>query len=160
VATREALLQAALAAFSRHGYDGIGAASDRTRRMRSTWSAVDLDGGCLRVVRSWDHRGRQFVEPKTKAGHRTVPLTGWLVEELRVHRDRTDTSGLVFANGNGNPLNPSNVRRDVWMPLKKRAGVRLGEQPKLRLIEGGQPDVRETLENTKSELAQRSVGGL
>ncbi len=27
----------------------------------------------------------------------------------------------------------------------------LGQQPKLRLIEGGQPDVRETLENAKPE---------
>ena len=36
----------------------------------------------------------------------------------------------------------------------------LGEQPKLRLIEGGQPDVRETLDNTKSESARRSVSGL
>lgn len=26
--------------------------------------------------------------------------------------------------GDGQPLNPSNVRRDIWLPLKKRAGVR------------------------------------
>jgi integrase len=30
----------------------------------------------------------------------------------------------VFANRNGKPMNPSNVRRDIWLPLKSRAGVR------------------------------------
>jgi integrase len=184
------------------------------------WSDVDLDGGCLRVARSWDHRGGQFVEPKTKAGNRTVPISGCLVEALSAHQMQSDKTGLVFANANGKPMNPSNVRRDIWVPLKKRAAVRnldlywlrhtfasLGrtagesafnvarmmghakgtlvdqvyahtmqpgmasvasaitarafrEQPKLRLIEGGQRDVRETLENTKSEAKQKAVSGL
>jgi integrase len=114
---------------------------------------------------------------------------------------------LVFANRNGKPMNPSNFRRDVWLPLRKRAKVReldlyslrhtfaslgrtsgesafnvsramghsrstlvdqvyahslqsgmasvaervtalaLGEQPHLRVIEGGQRDVGETLDH-------------
>jgi integrase len=87
------------------------------------WSAVDLEAGCLRVLRSWDHRGGKFVEPKTAAGVRVVPFSGWLVAELTAHRERTGGQGLVFANANGKPLNPSNVRRDIWIPLKKRAGV-------------------------------------
>jgi integrase len=87
------------------------------------WSAVDLEAGCLRVLRSWDHRGQKFVEPKTAAGVRVVPLSGWLVSELTAHKERTGSEGLVFANRNGKPMNPSNVRRDIWMPLKKRAGV-------------------------------------
>jgi integrase len=88
------------------------------------WTAVDLEAGNLRVLRSWDHRGQAFVEPKTRAGQRLVPLSGWLVAELKSHRDRTGGTGLVFANSNGKPMNPSNVRRDIWLPLKKRAGVR------------------------------------
>jgi integrase len=76
------------------------------------------------VLRSWDHRGGKFVEPKTAAGVRVVPLSGWLVSELAEHKERTGGEGLVFANASGNPLNPSNVRRDLWIPLKKRAGVR------------------------------------
>jgi integrase len=88
------------------------------------WSAVDLEAGCLRVVRSWDHRGQVFVAPKTKAGERTIPLSGWLVSELKAHRERTSSEGLVFANRNGKPFSPSNVRRDIWVPLRKRAGVR------------------------------------
>ena len=88
------------------------------------WSAVDLDAGCARIVRSWDHRGRKFVEPKTAAGVRVVPLSGWLVSELTAHKERSGGAGLVFGNRTGKAMNPSNVRRDIWLPLKKRAGVR------------------------------------
>ncbi len=88
------------------------------------WSAVDVEAGCLRVLRSWDHRGGKFVEPKSAAGVRVVPLSGWLVSELEAHKQRSGGEGLVFANANGKPMNPSNVRRDIWIPLKKRAGVR------------------------------------
>jgi integrase len=88
------------------------------------WSSVDLEAGCLRVLRSWDHRGGKFVEPKTKAGVRVVPLSGWLVAEFEVYKKRSSGEGLVFANGNGKPMNPSNVRRDIWQPLLKRSGVR------------------------------------
>jgi len=96
------------------------------------WSAIDLDGGSLRIERSWDHRGAKFVAPKTKAGRRTVPLSGWLVDELKAHRACTGGDGLVFANGNGRPLNPSNVRRDVWLPLLERAGVPYRDMYSLR----------------------------
>jgi len=88
------------------------------------WSAVDLQAGSVRVLRSWDHRGQTFVAPKTKAGERVVPLSGWLVAELEAHCERVGGEGLVFANRNGKPMNPSNVRRDIWLPLRKRAGVR------------------------------------
>jgi integrase len=171
------------------------------------WSDVDLVAGCARVVRSWDHRGGKFVEPKTKAGARVVPLSGWLVTELTAHKERSGEVALVFGGRTGRPMNPSNVRRDLWVPLKKRAGVReldlyslrhtfaslgrtagesafnvarmmghaksalvdqvyahsmqsgmagvaenvtaraLGLKPQLRLIEGGQQDVRQPLDD-------------
>jgi len=175
------------------------------------WSAVDLEAGCVRVLRSWDHRGKKFVEPKTAAGIRVVPLSGWLVAELTAHKERSTGAGLVFATRQGNPMNPSNVRRDIWGPLKKRAGVpsldlyslrhtfaslgrtagesafnvarmmgharstlvdqvyahsmqsgmasvaesvtarALGLKPQLRVIEGGQRDVRQPLEESSTE---------
>jgi integrase len=88
------------------------------------WSAVNLDAGNLSVLRSWDDRGGKFVEPKMKAGIRSIPLSGWLVAELAAHKERKGGTGLVFGNGAGNPTNPSNIRRDIWLPLRKRAGVR------------------------------------
>lgn len=88
------------------------------------WESVDLEGGCARVVRSWDHRGGKFVEPKTKAGSRVVPLSGWLVAELSAHKDRSGGEGPVSPTRTGRPMNPYNVRRDISQPLKKRAGAR------------------------------------
>lgn len=91
------------------------------------WQSVDLDGNRLEVRRSWDHRGRLFVDPKTEAGNRAVPLSAWLVTQLAAHRacaPETAQEALVFPARSGGPLNPSNVRRDVWLPLKRRAGVR------------------------------------
>ena len=86
------------------------------------WTDVGLPAGCARVLRSWDHRGARFVEPKTEAGARVVPLSGWLVAELTAHMERSGGEGLVFGGRTGRPMNPSNVRRDIWLPLKKRAG--------------------------------------
>jgi integrase len=89
------------------------------------WSSVDLEAGTLRVLRSWDYRGKEFVAPKTSAGLRAVPLSSWLVGELRAHKARLrDSNGLVFPTKVGGPMNPSNVRRDIWLPLRQRAGVR------------------------------------
>jgi hypothetical protein len=50
--------------------------------------------------------------------------TSWLLRKLTAHKARSVGTGLVFHNGAGNPWNPSNMRRDVWLPLKKRAKVR------------------------------------
>jgi len=164
-----------------------------------------------------------FTPPKTAAGTRTVALSGWVVEQLAAHRERTapagdpaaDAGALVFATRTGRPLNQSNVRRDIWTKLVRRADVRaldlyslrhtfasfgrvagesafnvaramghsrstlvdqvyahslqsgmasvaervtaraLGEQPKLRVIEGGQRDIRETLDESPAEGVEK-----
>jgi integrase len=144
---------------------------------------------------------------------------GWVVQELKSHQERTEATGdqLIFATRKGNPLNPSNVRRDVWHKLVKRAGVRsldmyslrhtfaslgrvpgesalnvaramghsrstlvdqvyahslqsgmasvaervtaraLGEQLKLRLIDGKQRDVRQPLDETPAEVLEKKA---
>jgi integrase len=95
---------------------------------------LDLTAGAVRVARSWDHRGGLFVLPKTKAGIRTAPLAGWLVTELQAHVDRLGLKdeALLFGTAAGTPYNPSNVRRDLWGPLLKRAGVRSLDMYSLR----------------------------
>jgi integrase len=178
------------------------------------WQDVNLTAGTATVTRNWDSRGKRFTEPKTAAGNRVVALSGWVVAELAAHMERTSRAaeGLVFATRNGNPLNPRNVRRDIWLPLRKRACVReldlyslrhtfaslgrtsgesafnvsramghsrstlvdavyahslqsgvasvaervtalaLGELPKLRVIEGGNPrEIRQTLDESPAE---------
>jgi integrase len=98
------------------------------------WSDIDLKGGSARICRSWDHRSRTFVPPKTKAANRTVPLSGWLVEALRARQKLSARYGdeLVFSTARGRALNPSNVRRDVWIKLVERAGVRQLDMYSLR----------------------------
>jgi Phage integrase family len=55
-----------------------------------------------------------------------MPLSGWLVEALQAHQALTGRAGeeLVFATETGRPMNPSNVRRDIWAKLVTRSGVR------------------------------------
>ena len=150
-----------------------------------------------------------------------MALSGWVVGELTAHKARTEGKDdrLVFATSTGRPMNPSNVRRDVWLKLVKRAGVRpldmyslrhtfatfgrvagesafnvahamghsrstlvdavyahslqsgmasvaervtaraLGEPPKLRVIEGGQRDVREPLDESPAEGSETRATG-
>jgi integrase len=87
------------------------------------WEAIDLQRGALRVERSWDHRGKKFVDPKTTSGRREVRLVPELVAELEAHREESGGVGLLFPTREGNPMNPANVRRDIWKPLLKRAQV-------------------------------------
>lgn len=98
------------------------------------WSDVDLTAGSARISRTWDWRGKAFTPPKTAAGNRTVALSGWVVAELTEHQKRTGGNGeaLIFATRTGRPMNPSNVRRDVWLKLVKRAGVRSLDMYSLR----------------------------
>jgi integrase len=98
------------------------------------WSDLDLVTGSARISRSWDHRSRTFVAPKTKAGNRTIPLSGWLVATLQAHQELTGRSDdeLVFAASSGRPMNPANVRRDIWTKLVERAGVRKLDMYSLR----------------------------
>ena len=184
------------------------------------WKHADLTAGAARICRTWDCRGKMFTAPKTEAGNRTVALSGWVVRELEAHKERTggEPETLSFATNTGRPMNPSNVRRDIWTKLVKRAGVRpldmyslrhtfatfgrvagesafnvahamghsrstlvdavyahslqsgmasvaervtaraLGEQPKLRVIEG-QRDVRRSLEDCQPRQGKEKATG-
>ena len=96
------------------------------------WSCVDLEAATVRIERNGDHRGKKFVAPKTKSGRRVVHLAAPLVADLAEHHKATGGVGFVLATREGNPMNPSNVRRDIWHPLLKRAGVRMLDAYSLR----------------------------
>ena len=81
---------------------------------------LQLDGSCPEVcVRRAIVKGR-IEPPKSKHGRREVRLPASLVHRLRAHlasiEDQNSTT-LVFANRNGDPLNPGNIRRRVLKPL-------------------------------------------
>jgi integrase len=76
------------------------------------WSHVDLEKNLIRVERSWD-REAGFIEVKSDAGERTVPVPGALRPFLAARKLATGGSGLVFATRYGNVFQPSNLRRDA-----------------------------------------------
>jgi integrase len=61
------------------------------------WSDLDIERGVITVERSWDSQAGP-VEPKSKAGRRSVPDPDLLRNHLREHRLRQGRGGigLVF----------------------------------------------------------------
>ena len=95
----------------------------RGELMALRWEDVDLANGVIRVRRAYDEKARLEVEPKSRAGRRSVPIVGALRDILVVHkaaRERTD--GLVF--GGDAPFQPSNLWRRA-----QRAWSRADLQP-------------------------------
>lgn len=60
----------------------------------------------------YDEKGRVEIEPKSRAGHRTVPIVGALRDVLVAHKARQDRhEGLVFGSTPTTPFQPSNLWR-------------------------------------------------
>jgi integrase len=72
------------------------------------WSNVDLAGGIIRVLQSWD-RIEGLVEPKSKKSKRTVPipsvLRGYLVEHRKRRFALGQRTGFVFGETPERPFN-------------------------------------------------------
>ena len=96
----------------------------RGELMALRWEEVDLAAGVIHVERVYDEKERVEVEPKSRAGRRTVPIVGALRDVLVEHkaRERRDT-GLVFGSSAKTPFQPSNVWRRAQTAWK-RAGLK------------------------------------
>jgi integrase len=83
------------------------------------WNHIDLDQNLIHVERSWD-RSAGYIEPKSRAGKRRVPITNTLRHHLQSHRLQQGTGGygLVFPNQRGDkPFNPSTTNqraKNAW----------------------------------------------
>lgn len=102
-----------------------------------SWDDLDLDSGALTVRRALQRQtgqGLVLVEPKSRAGRRTISLPPQLAEALRTHRAEQIAErlragsewfdhGRVFAQPNGKPIEPRNDYR-AWKALLRAAGVR------------------------------------
>jgi integrase len=79
------------------------------------WEDVDFAAGVIRVERAWDEVAG-FIDPKTTAGRRAVPLAAALrgpLLELHLKRGRP-TEGLVFARPDGRPFNTTTITKRTF----------------------------------------------
>jgi integrase len=86
---------------------------------------VQLEGEPEVCVRRALVRGR-IEPPKTKHGRREVRLPDSLAAKLRDHlaaQPDQDSTAILFPNGSGVPLDPSNLRPRILKPLVKQAGA-------------------------------------
>jgi integrase len=77
------------------------------------WNDINLDQNLIHVERSWD-RTAGYIEPKSRAGKRRVPITKTLRHHLQSHRlhQGTGRHRLVFPNHRGNkPFDPSTTNQ-------------------------------------------------
>jgi integrase len=92
----------------------------RGELMALRWEDVDLGRGLIQVERAYDDKGRVEIEPKSRAGRRSVPIVGALRDilvDLRARQARV--AGLVFGTTSGAPFQPSNVWRRARKAWKR-----------------------------------------
>jgi integrase len=71
---------------------------------------VDLASGIIRVERSFDPKERAFIEPKSRAGRRSVPLAAVLRDYLIAHKLRLGwNEGLFFGRSPQTPFDDSSL---------------------------------------------------
>ena len=94
----------------------------RGELMALRWEDTDLAGGVIRVERSYDPKEQRFIEPKSKAGTRTVPIATVLRSYLVSHKLRAQWSeGLVFGRTVSTPFDGSRLvgrARTKWKKAK------------------------------------------
>jgi integrase len=61
-----------------------------------TWDCVDLASGIIRAERAWDPKPKVYVDPKSRAGRRKVPILGVLRDVLVELRMSGSGEGLLF----------------------------------------------------------------
>lgn len=88
------------------------------------WRDIDFDKKELQVARNWDPANLIFVEPKTDAGTRTVPLIPQLISVLAGYKSEAPADGLVFP-ARGNPDRPREYANIVKRASKcwEKAGL-------------------------------------
>jgi integrase len=89
------------------------------------WQDVDLATGVIRVERSWDIAEARAIEPKSRAGRRTVPIASLLRDRLIEYKLATERDdGLVFGRSMTVPVDPT-----VLVRRARNAWANIGLEP-------------------------------
>ena len=98
----------------------------RGELMALWWEDIDFEAGVIRIERSWD-MSEGLIEPKSRAGKRTVPIATVLREHLAAHALRTGRrSGLVFGRSPDRPFEPTTLTgraTTAWKRMNKRRAI-------------------------------------
>ena len=90
----------------------------RGELMALRWEDIDLATGVIRVERSWDPKAGCSIEPKSRAGRRSVPIAALLRDYLIEHKLASGRSeGLAFGRSPTSPFADSAVgqrARRAW----------------------------------------------
>ncbi len=99
----------------------------RGELMALRWEDVDLAASVMRVERAYDDKSRVEIEPKSRAGRRTVPIVGALRDVLAEHKagQRRDW-GIVFSSDGETPFQPSSVWRRARTAWKRKGFQPIG----------------------------------
>ena len=82
----------------------------RGELMALRWQDIDLEQNLIRVERSWDIKAG-LIEPKSRAGTRTIPVARLIREQLLAHKLRCPwRDGLAFGRHPTTPLSYSSLR--------------------------------------------------
>jgi integrase len=101
----------------------------RGELMALRWADVDLAAGVIRVERSWDVR-EGLIEPKSRAGRRTVPIAKVLREQLIAHRLRTGRSeGLAFGRTLEQPFDGTSISERAATAWRKATAAAREQDP-------------------------------
>ncbi|MFI5458830.1 MAG: tyrosine-type recombinase/integrase, partial [Isosphaerales bacterium] len=108
----------------------IGSGMRQGELLGLQWPDIDLDGGTLSVRRSLAQVKGEFIlkEPKSKRSRRTIKLPRFVLDALQEHRHAMlkegNIAGPVFCTKPGRFIGKSNLIRQVFKPVLKRANER------------------------------------
>jgi integrase len=88
------------------------------------WSAVDFAARTITVRQRADEHG-VIGSPKSKSARRTIPLSPYLVNALKIWRLACPISALdlVFPTTTGTVQRHAHITERFWHPLQRRAGL-------------------------------------
>jgi len=99
----------------------------RGELMALSWENIDLAKGLIHVERAYDEKGGVHIEPKSRAGRRTIPIIGTLRDELLAHKSREGRgSGLVFGSSDDKPFVTSNLWRRAQVAWRRAGLIPIG----------------------------------